>query len=160
MKIQKILSQNRRDFRAIYECEHCGHTETGYGYDDANFHNNVIPDKQCKKCGKKAPSDHRPLTTKYPDYMEFKEMKLKQHKIYTATIKIRPDVKPGLTVLEGKTFEFYCAWYCEPEERYPGESAMMPWDEEAREAFLEVQLPWIASGDLTDIKEVQDEINS
>lgn len=37
MRIKKIVSQHRRDFQAIYECEHCGHTETGYGYDDTNF---------------------------------------------------------------------------------------------------------------------------
>ena len=42
MKIKTIKSQSRRDFQAIYECEHCGATHEGYGYDDANFHNNVI----------------------------------------------------------------------------------------------------------------------
>ena len=66
MKIQKITSQHRRDFRAIYECEHCGYTEAGIGYDDDNFHRNVIPQKVCPKCGKRAPEDYRPLTTKYP----------------------------------------------------------------------------------------------
>lgn len=25
MKIKEIISQNRRDFTAIYQCEHCGH---------------------------------------------------------------------------------------------------------------------------------------
>lgn len=39
MKIQRIVSQCRRDFKAIYECEHCGHSFTGGGYDDDNFHN-------------------------------------------------------------------------------------------------------------------------
>lgn len=43
MKIKKILSQNRRDFRAIYECEHCGNIEK---------------------------DDYRPLTTKYPEGMQ------------------------------------------------------------------------------------------
>jgi hypothetical protein len=65
MKIKKIESQTRRDFYATYECEHCGHTERGYGYDDDNFHRNVIPNMQCKECGKKAPDDYRPLGTKY-----------------------------------------------------------------------------------------------
>ena len=65
MKIKKIESQTRRDFYAIYECEHCGHTERGDGYDDDYFHRNVIPGMQCKKCGKKAPSDYRPMGTKY-----------------------------------------------------------------------------------------------
>ena len=65
MKIQKITSQHRRDFRAVYECELCGATEEGSGYDDAHFHNNVIPDMKCKSCGEKAPADHRPLAPKH-----------------------------------------------------------------------------------------------
>lgn len=66
MKIKKINSQHRRDFYADYECEHCGHIEKHkYGYDDANFHQNVIPKMKCSKCGKTAGDDYRPLTTKY-----------------------------------------------------------------------------------------------
>jgi ribosomal protein L37AE/L43A len=57
MKIKHIKSQSRRDFTAIYECEHCGATETGYGYDDSNFHENVIPAMKCKVCGKTAAKD-------------------------------------------------------------------------------------------------------
>ena len=67
MRIKEIVSQNRRDFRAIYECEHCGETIKDYGYDDANFHNNVIPQMVCKECGEKTPDTYRPLTTKYPE---------------------------------------------------------------------------------------------
>lgn len=70
MRIKEIISQHRRDFQAVYECEHCGHTEIGYGYDDTNFHQNVIPKMKCKKCGKVAGENYRPLTTKYPDYMQ------------------------------------------------------------------------------------------
>ena len=70
MRIKKIIDQNRRDFHAIYECEHCGHTHEGYGYDDAHFHNHVIPDMVCPVCGKKAGDDYRPLTTKYPEGMQ------------------------------------------------------------------------------------------
>ena len=70
MHIQKIVSQNRRDFRAIYECEHCGCTEEGRGYDDRNFHDNVIPGKKCNNCGEVAPDDYRALTTKYPGGMQ------------------------------------------------------------------------------------------
>jgi len=55
MKVKKIVWQHRRDFRAIYECEHCGHTEEQAGYDDANFHEHVIPQWTCTKCGQKAP---------------------------------------------------------------------------------------------------------
>jgi len=67
MHIKKILSQTRRDFQAIYECEHCGHTHEAYGYDDRNFHDNVIPNIVCPKCGETAGDDYRSLTTKYPD---------------------------------------------------------------------------------------------
>jgi predicted RNA-binding Zn-ribbon protein involved in translation (DUF1610 family) len=67
MKIKEIISQHRRDFRAVYECEHCGHTEKGSGYDDGHFHNNVIPSMICQSCGKAAPENYRPLAAKYPD---------------------------------------------------------------------------------------------
>ena len=67
MKIQQIVSQSRRDFTAIYECEHCGTTYKASGYDDSNFHSNVIPSMKCSTCGKTADKDYRPLTTKYPD---------------------------------------------------------------------------------------------
>jgi ribosomal protein L37AE/L43A len=66
MRIRTIKSQHRRDFAAIYECEHCGHSYEGRGYDDDNFHKNVIPNWPCEKCGKKADESYRPLTTKYP----------------------------------------------------------------------------------------------
>lgn len=67
MKIKTILSQHRRDFRAIYVCEHCGHEVEMGGYDDANFHKNVIPNMECKECGKKADENYRALATKYPE---------------------------------------------------------------------------------------------
>lgn len=65
MRIKEILSQNRRDFQAIYECEHCSHKRNGYGYDDSHFHNNVIPDMECEKCGKKASENYRALAPKH-----------------------------------------------------------------------------------------------
>ncbi len=67
MKIQKITSQDRRDFWCVYECEHCGATEKGTGYDDANFHQNAIPAMKCNACGKTAGDDYRALTTKYAE---------------------------------------------------------------------------------------------
>jgi len=69
MRIINIKSQNRRDFHATYECEHCGHIEDGSGYDDANFHRNVIPKMKCKRCGKIASGDYQPRSTKYPAHM-------------------------------------------------------------------------------------------
>lgn len=65
MKIQKINWQNRRDFEAVYECEHCGHTETRDGYDDDYFHNIVIPNMECPQCHKKASAEYQPRETKY-----------------------------------------------------------------------------------------------
>ena len=70
MKIKRIKSQHRRDFRAIYECEHCGYEEEGTGYDDTHFHSKVIPEKICKKCGEKADKNYRPLAPKYPEGMQ------------------------------------------------------------------------------------------
>ena len=67
MKIQRILSRNRRDFNAIYICEHCGKTAGNSGYDDRHFHDSVIPAMECPQCGKTAPADYRPLAPKYPD---------------------------------------------------------------------------------------------
>lgn len=67
MRIKNIIYQNRRDFKAEYECEHCGNIIIEWGYDDRNFHQNVIPNMLCDKCGKKADDNYRPLATKYPD---------------------------------------------------------------------------------------------
>jgi len=69
MKIKEITFQNRRDFKAIFICDGCGHESSGFGYDDANFHQNVIPEMICPKCGKTEKEinpNYRPLTTKYP----------------------------------------------------------------------------------------------
>jgi len=68
MKIKKITSQHRRDFTATMECEHCGHEQKlKTGYDDSNYHQNVIPKMKCEKCGKSAPVDHRPIAPKHDD---------------------------------------------------------------------------------------------
>ena len=69
MYIKIMKSRHRRDFVAIYACEHCGSEQEGSGYDDTNFHQNVIPVMVCKNCGQKAGPDYRPQTTKYPDAM-------------------------------------------------------------------------------------------
>lgn len=67
MKIKTILKQHRRDFTAIYECEHCGTQKRASGYDDAYFHGTVIPAMKCSNCGLTAGEDYRPLTTKYAE---------------------------------------------------------------------------------------------
>lgn len=52
MRIKSKISQHRRDFTADYECEFCGHTVRGGGYDDAYYHQVVIPSMLCSECGK------------------------------------------------------------------------------------------------------------
>ncbi len=67
MHIKKITYRNRRDFTADYGCEHCEHIQESYGYDDANFHDNVIPDMKCESCGKLATSAAPKLRPKYDE---------------------------------------------------------------------------------------------
>lgn len=50
MRIQSKVRQHRRDFTAVYVCEHCGATKTDSGYDDAYFHQTVIPGMRCEAC--------------------------------------------------------------------------------------------------------------
>lgn len=51
MKEIKRTYQHRRDFRADYKCQGCGHIEKDIsGYDDIYFHTIVIPDMKCKEC--------------------------------------------------------------------------------------------------------------
>lgn len=53
MMIQEYTFESGRDFGAIMVCEHCGGTQkNGHGYNDSNYHNNVIPAMCCEKCGK------------------------------------------------------------------------------------------------------------
>lgn len=52
MKIREYTYSNRRDFKAIYVCEDCGFTKEAWGYDDRNFHDNVVPNMKCDNCGK------------------------------------------------------------------------------------------------------------
>lgn len=55
MYIDEYLSEHGRDFSATMKCEHCGEThKLTTGYNDSNYHNNVIPAMVCKGCGKNA----------------------------------------------------------------------------------------------------------
>ena len=65
MKIKEIKSQHRRDFTAVYLCEHCDHEYEGSGYDDANFHENVVPNFKCPVCEKSAGENYESRSTKY-----------------------------------------------------------------------------------------------
>ncbi len=51
MRLARKTSQDRRDFTGIYVCDPCGHEVTAYGYDDAYFHQTVIPAMECPACG-------------------------------------------------------------------------------------------------------------
>ena len=66
MFIKEIISQHRRDFKAIYKCEYCGLEKTGSGYDDDNFHENVIPEMICGICSKSGSNDYVSMKAKYP----------------------------------------------------------------------------------------------
>lgn len=57
MHLHHKTGQHRRDFTAVYECEHCRHQHTSHGYDDAYFHASVIPAMVCPECGKTAESN-------------------------------------------------------------------------------------------------------
>lgn len=51
MNIKQTIWHSRNDFKAIFKCEKCGHEFEGYGYDDDNYWNNVMPNAICMKCG-------------------------------------------------------------------------------------------------------------
>jgi primosomal protein N' len=53
MIIREITFQHRNDFAANMLCEHCGHVQKlTSGYDDHNYHANVIPRMKCNICHK------------------------------------------------------------------------------------------------------------
>jgi hypothetical protein len=69
MRIKAIRDQLRRDLYGTMECEGCGHEQKFVGYDDDNYHRNVVPAIKCESCGKSAADlgvEVRPLGTKYP----------------------------------------------------------------------------------------------
>ena len=51
MTIKNITYRNRNDFKAVFQCEKCGHEFEAWGYSDANYYDNVIPNAICPKCG-------------------------------------------------------------------------------------------------------------
>lgn len=70
MVIKEITYQHRRDFKAIYVCHNCGYEKEDRGYDDDNFHRNVVPAKICPNCGKCENDfnpNYRPMGTKYAE---------------------------------------------------------------------------------------------
>lgn len=71
MRIKKKTWQYRRDFTAIYVCEHCGYEHEGKGYDDYHYHQEVIPAWPCPECKKTATRQPTKLEIdlKYPEYV-------------------------------------------------------------------------------------------
>lgn len=52
MRITKTYAWSRRDFSATLKCEACHHEQEQRNcYDDAHYHNKVIPDIACDECG-------------------------------------------------------------------------------------------------------------
>jgi transcription elongation factor Elf1 len=69
MQITKNYGFSRRDFRADFKCEFCGHEEKEvWCYDDSYFHNTVIPNMICKSCGKHSKSSSS--SARFPDYVQ------------------------------------------------------------------------------------------
>lgn len=64
MKIKSIKSQSRRDIYGDLECEACGAVQKFVGYDDHNYHVNVVPHIKCKACNKSSAdmADHQPMS--------------------------------------------------------------------------------------------------
>ena len=69
MRIKNKIRQSRRDFTAVYQCEHCGAERASGGYDDAHFHQNVIPTMKCHECGEVAPSNAPKTTPDVPAHV-------------------------------------------------------------------------------------------
>lgn len=51
MRIEKITNQIRNDIYGVLRCD-CGGEQKFVGYDDANYHRNVVPTIKCKVCGR------------------------------------------------------------------------------------------------------------
>ena len=52
MNIKEITYSHRNDFKATFVCPLCKHEFEAWGYSDANYYNNVLPNAICPQCGK------------------------------------------------------------------------------------------------------------
>lgn len=52
MNIKEILHSHRNDFKAIFACPLCKYEFEAWGYSDANYYDNVLPNAICPECGK------------------------------------------------------------------------------------------------------------
>ena len=68
MKITKVTNRINNDFWATVSCEHCGAVVTNWsGYEDTNYHQNVMPKFHCKECGQNRAGETKALTPKQVD---------------------------------------------------------------------------------------------
>ncbi len=51
MTIKNITYRYRNDFKAVFQCDKCGYEYEAWGYSDANYYDNVLPNAICPKCG-------------------------------------------------------------------------------------------------------------
>jgi transcription elongation factor Elf1 len=73
MKLTKIISQHRRDFKGEYKCEFCNHIEIDKNmdsYDDNYFHQEVTPKMKCKSCGESTLSKGAEIQKVKTKYLE------------------------------------------------------------------------------------------
>lgn len=78
---------------------------------------------------------------------------MKRFARYKCLVKFRSEfngnkLKDRVKKLNGHTFTLVCGWQNEPNEKYPGEYAMIPITIKDNNIFVESGIYWIASGDL------------
>jgi len=83
MKTIEFCWMHRYDYEALCECEHCGNKQYMRGYNDANFHNNVVPKVRCHKCNKDRNGEESTQYEPYGGTSLFKNpYSDKQHELY------------------------------------------------------------------------------
>ena len=64
MKVIKVYDLFRNDCTMDCECENCGHIHIDKSaYNDANYIQNVVPDRYCPKCHLNAKGEKEPIKT-------------------------------------------------------------------------------------------------
>ena len=69
MFIKKITFKTGNDFKAIFCCEHCGHSYEKWGYDNDYFYKFLLPKQKCPECGLEGDDKITACITK-EEYME------------------------------------------------------------------------------------------
>ena len=63
MKIKIITYRDRNDFKAVFRCERCGDEFEAWGYSDAYYYDNVVPNALCRSCGLNSRGENREQLT-------------------------------------------------------------------------------------------------